>query len=128
MAVTREPALWVCEERFRVLVRVTKTVVWSRAADGSFVSPQPAWEIFTGQTLDNYKGFGWVNAHAPVERERARMSWSNPALLEPGAFYERLSRVWSHAHNSYRSVLIRAAARTDANGTICEWIGSDVDI
>ena len=123
--------LWLSEERFRVLVRATNAVVWTRSANGSFDTQQPAWEFFTGQKWEEYKGFGWIQAHSREERERVLSFWSNPSLCEvPGAIIERFTRIWSREHGCYRSVLTRAASlSTDpVSDRVMEWIGADVDI
>ena len=49
------------EERFRTLVGAIAQIVWITNADGEFVTEQPSWERFTGQTFEEYKGSGWLS-------------------------------------------------------------------
>jgi PAS domain S-box-containing protein len=70
-----EEALRASEERFRSLVSVITDVPWVTDATGAFMQPQPAWEAYTGQTWEEYRGFGWANAVHPDDRERVNATW-----------------------------------------------------
>src|SRR5436190_10072274 len=57
------------EERYRSLVEAVTAVVWNTPASGEFESEQPGWSVFTGQDFDQLKGWGWLNAVHPDDRE-----------------------------------------------------------
>src|SRR4030095_1124002 len=54
------------EERLRSLVSVITDVPWVTDATGAFVTPQPSWEAYTGQTWEEHHGFRWANALHPA--------------------------------------------------------------
>jgi PAS domain S-box-containing protein len=66
-----EEALRRSEERFRSLVTATSSIVWTSDAGGRITGEIPSWQAFTGQTFDEYQGFGWLDAVHPDDRERA---------------------------------------------------------
>ncbi len=65
-----EEALRQGEERFRSLVEATAAIVWNTPASGEFESEQPGWSAYTGQTFDQLKGWGWLDAVHPDDRPK----------------------------------------------------------
>ena len=63
------------EERFRALVNASAQIVWTTDADGAVVEDSPSWRAFTGQTYEQWKGFGWSDALHPEDRERTAALW-----------------------------------------------------
>jgi PAS domain-containing protein len=63
------------ERRYRSLVLATAQVTWTGAPNGEIIDPQPTWEAFTGQTFEQYKGFGWIDAVHPDDREHLMQRW-----------------------------------------------------
>jgi PAS domain S-box-containing protein len=110
------------EERFRSLVSVLTDVPWIAHADGSFVTPQPAWTAFTGQSDEALGGFGWVNALHPEDREAI---WKACKLGVP---YEVGGRLWHAPTHQYRHFVARAAPLRNADGSVREWVGSCTDV
>ena len=53
-----EEGLRHSEERFRLLVSVITNVPWVADPSGAFVTPQPAWETYTGQKWEEHCAFG----------------------------------------------------------------------
>ncbi|HPU26557.1 MAG TPA: PAS domain S-box protein [Phycisphaerae bacterium] len=113
------------EERFRSLVQATAAIVWETPASGLLETDQPAWRDFTGQTWDEMKGAGWLNAVHPEDRERTAQAWSQAlANRQPYLFEYRLRR-----HDGvYHQVLARGVPIVDATGEVREWIGTCTDI
>src|SRR5688572_8808443 len=56
------------EARFRALVEASATVVWTARADG-WVEDMPRWRALTGQSVEEHRGFGWLDAIHPDDRE-----------------------------------------------------------
>ncbi|MBM3776057.1 MAG: PAS domain-containing protein [Acidobacteria bacterium] len=79
-------ALAESEERYRTLVQATSATVWTRSPAGEFVEPQPSWEAYTGQAWEQHKGWGWLEANHPEDRERARAAWRH--ALDTRSVYE----------------------------------------
>ena len=71
-----EEALRQGEERFRSLIEATTAIVWNTPASGEFETEQPGWSAFTGQTFDQLKGWGWLDAVHPDDRPNTARVWS----------------------------------------------------
>ena len=70
--VENETALREREERFRTLAMATSQIVWTSTADGQILEDSPSWRAFTGQTYEEWRGYGWLDAVHPDDREPAR--------------------------------------------------------
>ncbi len=46
---------------------------------GAVVEDSPTWRAFTGQTYEQWKGFGWLDALHPDDRERVAAAWQHTA-------------------------------------------------
>lgn len=114
------------ERRYRALVSATTSLVWSTDGHGNFVSPQPTWEILTGQTEEHYAGRGWLDAAQPASRSRVEAAWAS--AISTGEPLDFEAPVFSAATNSYRLARVRGVPlRTDA-GEITEWVGQLTDV
>jgi PAS domain S-box-containing protein len=97
-----EAALEQSEERSRSLVEVLTALVWTTDGAGAFVTPQVAWERYTGQSWAEHRGFGWKRMLHPDDRERICAAWEQTV----------------RDRSTYR-----------VTGRLCEWVGcvDDVD-
>jgi PAS domain S-box-containing protein len=120
-----EEALRQSEERFRSLVNVTTDVPWTADAQGAFVEPQPAWAAYTGQTWEELRGFGWINALYSTDRQLIRESWEQ--ACKTGAVYEARGRLWNAPSKGYRYFVARATPLLNTDGTVREWVGACTD-
>jgi PAS domain S-box-containing protein len=121
-----EAALQASEERYRSLIEATAQIIWNEQGDrGEFKTPQPAWSAFTGQTYDELKGWGWLNAIHPDDREATTQAWL--IALENRALYEFEHRLRRH-DGVYRHMSVRAVPVFEENGTIREWVGVHTDV
>ena len=118
--------LRLSEERYRSLTQILASVVWHTDPAGLFTADQPEWEAFTGQTWEEYRGEGWLNALHPDDRETVRELWRR-ALAERSGF-QSAGRVWHAPTGGYRYCVGRALPLLDAGGTIREWIGTITDV
>jgi len=120
-----EQALRHSVERFRALVEATSQIVWTTAPDGLITADSPSWRAFTGQTLDEWKGYGWLDALHPDDRQASEDAWrSAVADRRP---YEVVYRV-QHVGGGYRHTLARGVPVLGPDGEIREWVGMNVDI
>lgn len=113
------------EQRYRSLVTATAQVVWTANDQGEVVDDLPAWQVLTGQTQEQLKGWGWLEAIHPDDRERTRELWT--AALETKSLYETDLRV-RLTDGSYRDFLDRAVPVLEADDRIREWVGTRTDI
>ena len=121
---TAESAVRESEERFRTLVTATTNMVWSTDADGMIVD-MPEWRAFTGQTVEEVRGTGWVDAIHPEDRERVIAAWNDSYARR--APYEAEYRVRKR-DGEYRTFLARGVPRVDAAGSLIEYIGTWTDV
>jgi PAS domain S-box-containing protein len=113
------------EQRYRSLVEATTAIVWDTPASGQFTVEQPGWTAFTGQSFDELRGWGWLNAIHPDDREETERVWS--AAIQSRLPYEVEHRIRT-PDNSYRNMSVRAVPILDDDNTIRQWIGVHKDI
>jgi two-component system, chemotaxis family, CheB/CheR fusion protein len=114
------------ETRYRSLTQALTSVIWTTNAEGRFVTAQPSWSQFTGQTWDEHRDFGWANAVHPDDREQIRDLWK--AALAAGTVYDSAGRIWHAATGAYRHFEARAVPVLNADGSIREWVGQISDV
>jgi PAS domain S-box-containing protein len=120
-----EEALRQGEERFRSLVEATVAIVWTTPASGEFETEQPGWSAFTGQTFEQLKGWGWLDAVHPDDRPNTARVWS--AAVATRSLYQVEHRLQRH-DGQYRYMLVRAVPILEKDGRIREWVGVHTDI
>src|SRR5262245_47633265 len=114
------------EERFRSLTRAITSVVWTTDAEGRFVTPQPSWAEFTGQTWEESRDFGWEEALHPDDRERLREL--GKAARAAKNLYRSEGRLWHTASGSYRHFEARGVPILNPDGSVREWVGTCLDV
>src|SRR5262249_55511124 len=113
------------EQRFRSLVSASAQVVWRADTDGSAVEDSPTWRAYTGQTCDEFKGLGWMDAVHPDDREHVRSDVF--AALEGRRSYESEYRL-RRPDGSWSWTVARGTPVLDADGAVREWVGTNTDI
>ncbi|WP_196526366.1 PAS domain S-box protein [Nostoc commune] len=63
------------EARYRSLAEASASIVWNAGPWGNVVEDIPTWEAFTGQSPEQYKGWGWVDALHPDDRTSVTTIW-----------------------------------------------------
>ncbi|MEG4808325.1 PAS domain S-box protein [Microcoleus sp. F8-D3] len=122
---TAEDVLKQSEERFRSLIEATAQIIWIANADGELASEQPTLGAFTGQTFEEYKGWGWLDAMHPDDRAHVGSIWS--AAVANRSLYEDELRMRRY-DGEYRYMSCRGVPILNADGSIREWIGANTDI
>jgi PAS domain S-box-containing protein len=114
------------ERRYRSLVLATPTrqAIATVAPDGS-MHPSPSWEEITGQTADEMRGRGWLDAVHASHRTRVRDAWD--AALAAGTVYED-QYLLRQADGSYRWFVDKTVPIPGDDGRIEEWIGTAIDV
>jgi len=123
--VAAETALRVREERFRSLVMATSQIVWTNTPDGRVLEDSPSWRAFTGQSYDEWREFGWLDALHPDDREPTFALWQ--VCVASRAVFETRYRV-RRVDGVYRWMAVKGLPIADAHGAIREWIGANTDI
>ena len=114
------------EQRYRSLTEATAQIVWNTQGDqGEFVTEQPGWSAFTGQSFNELKGWGWLNAVHPDDQAHTVQVWS--VAVANRALYKVEHRLRRH-DGIYRDMSVRAVPLVEEDGTTREWIGVYTDI
>jgi PAS domain S-box-containing protein len=117
-------ALAVSEERYRALVRASSSLVWTTAANGQIID-MPEWRVLTGQTVDEVRGWGWLDALHVDDRGPTQSAWQ--AAVDTRSVYETEYRIrrWDGVYVWHQA---RGVAVLENDGAIREWVGVCVDI
>jgi PAS domain S-box-containing protein len=112
------------DERYRLLVEAISQVVWRTDADGHALALQ-GWTAITGQSADDARGLGWLDAVHPDDREPIKRTLAEPTQAKTAFVLRHRLRL---AEGSHRWFLSRAVPVEDADGKVIEWVGMSVDI
>jgi len=120
-----EEALRENEGRLRELAGEFAQMVWETDADGMVVTDSPSWRAYTGQTLGEWLGTGWLNVVHPDDRAYAGRQWTEAVAarnLVNACFRVR------RADGQWRLTKVRAAPLVGADGRIRKWVGLNVEV
>ena len=120
-----EEALRQSEEQFRALIETSTQTVWTTNAEGQVVEDSPSWRAFTGQTFEEWKGEGWLNAVHPDDQVRARNNWQQTVQAGKPVEYNLRLR---HQDGSWRWTTMRAVPLRHPAGLVRGWVGMNTDI
>jgi len=113
------------EQRFRTVLDASTAIIWNMAASGEFEWPQPRWTTFTGQSFEDARGAGWVEAIHPDDRAHTLDAWRH--AVETQSRYEVEHRV-RRADGAWRTMEAHAVPLLAEDGTVLEWIGTHADV
>jgi PAS domain S-box-containing protein len=113
------------EERFRAFVEATSIVLWTAAATGNVEEDSPSWRAFTGQSYEEWRGYGWLDAIHPEDQPKAYEAWRR--AHESRGFYEIEYRL-RRKQGGYSHVLARGVPLFKPDGSVREWVGTVSDI
>jgi len=119
-----EQALFNSETRYRSLVTATAQVVWTTDPQG-MVEDMPMWREITGQTQEQVRETGWLNAVHPEDRERTKQIWAR--AVNDRSLYDVEYRVRRN-DGEYRHFAVRGVPVLQDNGSVAEWVGTCTDI
>jgi PAS domain S-box-containing protein len=112
------------EERYRSLVQAGAQVVWVTMPTGEIAEDSPEWRWITGQTVEEYRRGGWLDAIHPEDRERVGRDWQE--CISTGKVFDSRYRVRTKT-GSYRHYDVRAVP-IERDGKIIEWVGASTDV
>ncbi|MDI3286639.1 PAS domain-containing protein [Polyangium sp. 15x6] len=112
-------------EQSQALVAAVAKISWSTNADGTSGLASVEWCAFTGQTVDELQGVGWVDALHPEDRARAATAWLN-AVGTCGIFnVEFRLRSRDGVYHQFWSIGVPHVLE---DGSIGKWVGCCVDV
>ena len=113
------------EARFKAAVEAVEGIMWTNDAEGKMQGPQMGWGALTGQSEDEYAGFGWSQAVHPEDAQPTIDAWLDAVgAKRPFVFEHRVRR----ADDVWRRFAIRAIPVLDEAGEIREWVGVHSDV
>jgi PAS domain S-box-containing protein len=113
------------QERFRSLITASAQAVWVTRPDGTVEEDSPSWRVFTGQSYEQWKGSGWLDAIHPEDRELAEREWAQAVTSR--RIYEVEYRL-RRPDGSYSITLARGVPVRNADGSVREWVGVNIDL
>jgi PAS domain S-box-containing protein len=120
-----EAQLRQTEARYEALTQVLTVVVWTTDPDGRVIAPQGPWGEYTGQSWEQHREFGWVEAIHPDDRDRVQAEVTRARQAKD--CYRVATRVWHGLSQAYRRCDARGLPiRRD--GQLVEWIGTCIDV
>lgn len=121
----REAEVKASNKRFRTAMEAVHGVLWTNSADGRMIGEQPGWSALTGQSQEQYQGFGWASAVHPDDAAASVIAWNQAVSTRTMFVHEH--RVCRH-DGEWRTFAIRALPILDDAGEITEWVGVHTDI
>ena len=113
------------EKEFRDLAESMPQIVWVTRNDGWNIYFNRQWTAYTGLTLEESLGDGWIKPFHPEDRQQAMSTWQNAVTTLGGYSLEcRLRR----RDGTYRWWLIRGVPFLGVDGKVDKWFGTCTDI
>ncbi|HZG67258.1 MAG TPA: PAS domain-containing protein, partial [Herpetosiphonaceae bacterium] len=120
-----EEALRESEARFRAVADLVPDLLWSSDPRGARDWYNRRWLDYTGQSLAEARGYGWLDAIHPDDRERSSRNFQ--AAIKGGEPLRQEHRIRG-ADGEYRWFLVQAQLLRDEAGHIVRWYGAATDI
>jgi PAS domain S-box-containing protein len=121
----RERFFQISERRYQGLVGSLSNLLWTMDAQGALGVDFASWATFTGQTEEEVKGEGWLQAVHRDDRDRITQAWRR-ALASRTAFEEEC-RLRRH-DGCYRTFRCRCVPLFGSGDQIVEWVCGCIDI
>jgi PAS domain S-box-containing protein len=108
-------------ETVRAVAVATGKVVWLLTPDGALADDSPAWRAHTGQSPEQARGFGWLDAIHPEDRPTVDRAWTEASTH--GVAHDVEYRVLRPTHR-YTRVHMRTVPVLDAAGRVGAWVAT----
>ncbi|MFS0755935.1 PAS domain S-box protein [Noviherbaspirillum sp. 1P10PC] len=113
------------DQRFRVLVEGVAQAIWEAAPDGAAAIDSPTWRAWTGQSVEEMLGHGWMDAIHPEDRRDFDARWQDiRQKRSPADLAFRLRR----ADGSWSWTDMRTAPLFNDDGSVQKWACMNMDI
>ena len=115
----------ISEQRFEAAVKAVEGILWTNNANGEMEGEQLGWAELTGQTFEEYQGYGWAKAVHPDDAQPTVNAWNEAVQDRKTFIFEHRVKI---KDGSWRNFSIRAIPLLDTNGNLHEWVGVHIDI
>jgi PAS domain S-box-containing protein len=109
------------EEHFRQMLELLPQIPWIIDHEGRALDVSQRWLEITGTTDDQWRGFGWLDALHPDDRQPTINGMRRS--FETGCPIDLEFRVRKSASDAWKRMRSRGAARIGADGKIVCWYG-----
>jgi len=116
------------EREIRLLTDTIPALVWRALPDGAVEYFNQRWLAYTGLTLEQARGWGFLDAYHPDDRTAVRNFTFVRTPELPSASDLTTEARLRGADGTYRWFLRRAMALRDDAGNIIRWYGTSIDI
>jgi PAS domain S-box-containing protein len=123
-AATTEDSTRARESGYRALVEASALAIWIVDASG-LATDLCAWQALTGQTAEEVRGLGWLDAIHPDDRRRVARVWEKARRTRDLYFATYRLRTADGGHRWFAS---RGVPVLDEDGNVREWIGTLHDV
>ncbi|WP_193227568.1 PAS domain S-box protein [Aureimonas psammosilenae] len=124
--VEMEDTLRSSRRRMQALVNGIPQLLWRASEKGQWTWASPQWCAYTGQTLHEAQGLGWLDALHPDDRESARNDWNS---VDGRKALDMETRLFGTGEGRYRWFQTRALpVRDEETGVVLEWLGTSTDV
>jgi len=113
------------EATFRALVAASAQIVWVTGTDGVATDDAVAWREVTGQSVEEWTGWGWLDAIHPDDRAPTEALWREAVATRRAFATEYRVR---QRNGGWRWTSVRAAPVYEDDGTLRGWVGMNIDI
>lgn len=113
------------ERQFEDITNMIPQMIWRTTPEGDHDYYSKRWYDYTGLTVEQSEGEGWLNGFHPDDLEIAAPKWAHS--LATGDEYLTEYRCKSAA-GDWRWMLGRAVPMRDERGAILKWFGTCTDI
>jgi PAS domain S-box-containing protein len=121
-----EEALRQSERRLRDVIETIPAAAWTARPDGSNDFVNHRWQEYTGLSLRDTSGLGWVPAVHPDDLPSHFEKWRTSVAT--GRPFENEARLRRASDGQYRWFLHRGVPLRNQQGEIVAWYGTGIDI
>ena len=125
---SRKKAALALEESktdFTTLANFVPQLIWMTDHSGKAMFVNRRWMEYSGMTLEQSSGYGWVACIHPDQKNAALKEWAEASRA--GTPLQTEYRLLGSDGN-YRSFLVRAVPMLDDAGSVLKWVGTCTDI
>jgi PAS domain S-box-containing protein len=114
------------ESELRELIEAIPAMAWSASPDSSCTYVNKNWTEYTGLSLEETVGSGWLRAVHQQDAEQHLSSWQKSVAT--GQPFQNEVRFRRAADGQYRWFTVRGVPLLDEQGRILRWYGIAADI
>ncbi len=113
------------EKKFEAAIHAVEGIIWTNNASGEMEGEQLGWSKLTGQSLEEYEGYGWAKAVHPDDVQATIAAWNK--AVETKSTFKFEHRLLTK-QNGWRLFSVKAVPAFNENGDIQQWVGVHTDI